>query len=56
MSIYKRLGVEPLINVVGAWTIYGSALMADKVLEAHEKGRVEKEVDWVELIDLGEVM
>jgi len=30
--------------------------MADKVLEAHEKGRVEKEVDWVELIDLGEVM
>jgi len=30
--------------------------MADKVLEAHEKARVEKEVDWVELIDLGEVM
>jgi pyruvate/2-oxoacid:ferredoxin oxidoreductase alpha subunit len=30
--------------------------MADKVLEAQEKGRVEKEVDWVELIDLGEVM
>ena len=30
--------------------------MADKVLEAQEKGRVKKEVDWVELIDLGEVM
>jgi len=30
--------------------------MADGVLEAHEKGRVEKEVEWVELVDLGEVM
>ena len=30
--------------------------MADKTLEAVEKGRVEKAVDWVELVDLGEVM
>ncbi len=30
--------------------------MADKTLEAVETGRVEKAVDWVELIDLGEVM
>ena len=30
--------------------------MADKTLEAVEKGKVEKEVEWVELIDLGEVM
>jgi len=30
--------------------------MADKVLEAHDKGKVEQEVDWVELVDLGEVM
>jgi pyruvate/2-oxoacid:ferredoxin oxidoreductase alpha subunit len=30
--------------------------MADKTLEAAEKGRVESAVDWVELKDLGEVM
>jgi len=30
--------------------------MADRVLEALEKGKVEKEVEWVELLDLGEVM
>lgn len=30
--------------------------MAERVLEAYETGRVEKEVDWVELLDLGEVM
>ena len=30
--------------------------MAEKVLEAYEKGKVEKEVDWVELHDLGPVM
>ncbi|MEM3070431.1 MAG: transketolase C-terminal domain-containing protein, partial [Candidatus Bathyarchaeia archaeon] len=30
--------------------------MADRVLEALDKGRVEEEVEWVELIDLGEVM
>lgn len=30
--------------------------MAERVLEALEKGRVENEVEWVELIDLGEVM
>jgi len=30
--------------------------MADRTLEAVEKGRVEKAVDWVELVDLGEVM
>jgi pyruvate ferredoxin oxidoreductase alpha subunit len=30
--------------------------MADKTLEAAEKGRVESAVDWVELRDLGEVM
>ncbi len=30
--------------------------MADKTLEAVEKGGVEKAVDWVELVDLGEVM
>jgi pyruvate/2-oxoacid:ferredoxin oxidoreductase alpha subunit len=30
--------------------------MADRVLEALERGRVEEEVEWVELIDLGEVM
>ena len=30
--------------------------MADKTLEAAETGKVEKVVDWVELVDLGEVM
>jgi len=30
--------------------------MADRVLETLETGRVEKEVEWVELMDLGEVM
>lgn len=30
--------------------------MADKVLLAVDKGKVEEEVEWVELIDLGEVM
>ena len=30
--------------------------MADKTLEAAEKGRVESMVDWVEFRDLGEVM
>jgi pyruvate/2-oxoacid:ferredoxin oxidoreductase alpha subunit len=30
--------------------------MADKTLEAFETGKVEKVVDWVELLDLGEVM
>ena len=30
--------------------------MADKTLEAVSKGKVEEEVDWVELHDLGEVM
>ncbi len=30
--------------------------MADKTLEAVETGKVEKAVDWVELLDLGEVM
>ena len=30
--------------------------MGDKVLEAYEKGKVEEEVDWVELHDLGPVM
>ncbi|RLI08579.1 pyruvate ferredoxin oxidoreductase [Candidatus Bathyarchaeota archaeon] len=30
--------------------------MADKVLETLETGKVEKEVEWVELLDLGEVM
>jgi 2-oxoisovalerate ferredoxin oxidoreductase alpha subunit len=30
--------------------------MAESVLEAYETGRVEKEIDWVELLDLGEVM
>lgn len=30
--------------------------MADRVLEAYRTGKVEKEVDWVELIDLGPVM
>ncbi len=30
--------------------------IADKTLEALEKGKVEKEVEWVELVDLGEVM
>jgi len=30
--------------------------MADKTLEAAEKGRVESAVDWVEFKDLGEVM
>ncbi len=30
--------------------------MADKTLEATEKGRVESMVDWVEFRDLGEVM
>jgi hypothetical protein len=28
----------------------------DKTLEAVETGKVEKVVDWVELLDLGEVM
>ncbi len=30
--------------------------MADRVLEAHESGKVKEEVDWVELRDLGPVM
>jgi pyruvate/2-oxoacid:ferredoxin oxidoreductase alpha subunit len=30
--------------------------MADKTLEAVETGKVEKVIDWVELLDLGEVM
>ena len=30
--------------------------MADKVLEAYDKGKVEEELDWVELHDLGPVM
>ena len=30
--------------------------MADKTLEAVDRGKVEKVVDWVELLDLGEVM
>jgi len=30
--------------------------MGDKVLEAYKKGKVEEEVDWVELHDLGPVM
>jgi hypothetical protein len=30
--------------------------IVDKTLEAVETGKVEKVVDWVELIDLGEVM
>jgi pyruvate/2-oxoacid:ferredoxin oxidoreductase alpha subunit len=30
--------------------------MADKVLNAVESGKVDKEVEWVELVDLGDVM
>jgi len=30
--------------------------MTDKTLEAVETGKVEKVIDWVELLDLGEVM
>ena len=30
--------------------------MAEKVLEAHKTGEVEKDVEWIELLDLGEVM
>ncbi len=34
MSIYKRFGVEPVINLIGAWTAYGGALMKKEALEA----------------------
>jgi len=34
MSIYRRFGVEPLINLVGPWTAYGGALMDKEALEA----------------------
>jgi len=37
MSIYKRFGVEPLINVVGAFTAYGGALMEKEALLAMDE-------------------
>jgi len=37
-------------------TINQIRYMAERVLEAHEKSRIEREVEWVELLDLGEVM
>jgi len=41
MSIYKRFGVEPLINVVGAWTMYGGALMEKEALQAMDEAAKE---------------
>ena len=41
MSIYKRLGVEPLINVVGSWTAYGGALMEKEALQAMDEAAKE---------------
>jgi len=37
MSIYERLGVRPIINVVGTFTIYGGALMEKEALEAMDE-------------------
>jgi pyruvate ferredoxin oxidoreductase alpha subunit len=37
-------------------TMHQVEYMADRVLEAHESGKVKHEVDWVELRDLGPVM
>ncbi|MBA7666771.1 D-glucosaminate-6-phosphate ammonia lyase [subsurface metagenome] len=34
MSIYEHLGVRPIINVAGTFTIFGGALMEKEVLEA----------------------
>lgn len=34
MSIYERLGVRPIINVAGTFTIFGGALMGKEALEA----------------------
>ncbi len=34
MPIYERLGVRPIINVTGTFTVYGSALMGEEALEA----------------------
>lgn len=41
MSIYKRFGVEPLINVVGAFTAYGGALMGEEALQAMDEAAKE---------------
>jgi L-seryl-tRNA(Ser) seleniumtransferase len=41
MSIYKRFGVEPVINVVGAWTMFGGALMEKEALRAMEEAAKE---------------
>jgi len=37
MSIYKHFGVEPLINVIGAFTAYGGALMEKEALRAMDE-------------------
>ena len=34
MSIYERLGVRPIINVAGTYTVFGGALMGEEALEA----------------------
>ncbi len=41
MSIYKRFGVEPLINVVGAFTAYGGASMEKEALQAMDEAAKE---------------
>lgn len=37
MNIYERYGVEPVINVAGAMTRYGGALMGQNALDAMEE-------------------
>ena len=46
MSIYERLGVRPIINVVGAATAYGGELMDEEALEAmHEAAKQSVHLD-----------
>jgi seryl-tRNA(Sec) selenium transferase len=44
MSIYERLGVRPIINVAGAHTEYGGALIGKEMLEATNEAASQKGV------------
>ena len=34
MGIYEELGIRPIINCCGTWTIYGGAVMVEKAQRA----------------------
>jgi len=46
MSVYERFGVEPIINLAGAFTMFGGALMGKEALKAmDEAGRESVRLD-----------